>query len=297
MAPRFEIVISAENVPYMAWQALVFRHSCVTKLGLEPIVMVHGDEERLIAPFEQLVADGGRVQRARNYRLFRGFEYPPRNSPASLWHVETEADYVVLCDPDLVIVGRWDLGAYALAERAVSFDSVSYLVVGEDNGADLAQACRAHGVTLDGLRDPRLRGGIPHIVPAGIRRELARTWLECLDSFFPEHAAQAGPEVPFPWLSLASMWGIAMAARCLGCEPVLTRFCETNHRGDRGWPDRAHPDAALIHYCYGDARFDKRRVRGIEDWEALAPALAAAGTVHCEVASAIAAAGAHHGRI
>ncbi len=293
MTPRahdFDFVVSAENLPYLAWQALVLRHSCVRQLGREPIVLVHGDEPELLEPYQRLIDDGGRVQRAPNYRHLRGYEYPPRNSPASLLHVNSAADYLVLCDPDIVFVAPWD-PAPAMAPDRISFDSVSYLEPDEENRAGLERICERLGAPFEGLLDPRCHGGVPHLIPRALRPALAREWLECLDAFIPEVPAGAGATI-VSWLSLASMWSLAIAVIRLGIQPFLTHYCETNHDGGRPWPYPAHPDCPLIHYCYGDASFDKRRVQSLDDRSATSSA--PPGSVHEAVVRCIESARRHY---
>jgi hypothetical protein len=292
-APSFEIVVSAENNAYTAWQSLVFRHSLRVHTGIEPIVVVHGAlDAPLVEPYERLRADGGRVQPAANGRLHCGCDYPPRNSPLSLLWANAEADYFVLCDPDMVVTNPWPLSRHALAGDQISFDSVSYLDPSADYPA-LAVACAQRG--LDPARLAQAGGGVPHIVPAGARLSLARRWLDCLDAFFPESGApSAFRDGDSAWRSLASMWALVMAVTELELTTVITRFCATNHNGHFPWPEPDKPNAPLIHYCYGDREFNKRSLAGLGAG-LRAPATPTPGSVNARIVDHIAAASRHFG--
>src|SRR5262245_51510471 len=102
--PRFELVVSAENNAYLAWQAMLFHYSCLQHQRQAPIVVVHKDDEPLFPGFERIRAAGGIVQTAPNYRKYGGVNYPPRNTAATLRHVVSDADYVVVFDPDMIFL-------------------------------------------------------------------------------------------------------------------------------------------------------------------------------------------------
>ena len=266
--PTFDVVVSAENNPFMVWQTMLFHFSCVTHLGQVPIVVVHKDAEPLLLGFEQIARTGGIVQTAPNYRKHGGVNYPPRNTAATLRFVESNADYIVLCDPDMIFLGppRWP-GA-ALRRRKITFDRLSYL----DPDAAVHQpvlddVCRRAGVAPERLRNPVLNGGVPHVIPARLREPLSREWLEIM-ALFPNMAPwpveQAAPLCRECHIGeqkdwLATMWAIVLAMHRLGLQAIVTDWCLTNFEGGQRLP-RARPDGpTMIHYCYGDAGFDKRR--------------------------------------
>src|ERR1043166_1897240 len=163
--PSFDIVVSCENNPYMVWQAMLLHYSCVRHLRQAPIVMVHTDDPSLLDGFRKIVATGGIVQTAPNYRRRGGVHYPPRNTAASLRHVESKADYLVLCDPDMLFLAapKWPFGL--LRRRKITFDYVGYL----DPDRPIFQpmlddVCRRAGVAPERLRSPVLDGGVPHVI-------------------------------------------------------------------------------------------------------------------------------------
>src|SRR5438132_770018 len=96
--PCFQVVVSAENNTYLVWQAMLFHYSCLRYLGHAPIIVVHTDGEPLLPGFACITAAGGVVQTAPNYRRVGGVNYPPRNTAGTLRHVQTDAEYLVLCD-------------------------------------------------------------------------------------------------------------------------------------------------------------------------------------------------------
>src|SRR5690349_4623801 len=110
------------------WQAMLFHFSCVKHLGQPPVIVVHHDGEPLLGGFELIANRGGRIQAAPNYRVHQGVSYPPRNTAGSLRDVETEAEFIFLCDPDMLFLRSVDLQEYTPSEREVSFDEVPYLI-------------------------------------------------------------------------------------------------------------------------------------------------------------------------
>ena len=296
-SPSFEIVVSAENHSYNGWQALLWHHVALVWLGRAPLVVVHGEEPDLAEPYRDLIAHGGRVQRAPNYRTVNGVSYAARNTAATLLHVQTDADYLVICDPDILIAGPWPLEQYALSPNPASLDSVAYLVIDDEARTWLAPACRRAGLPLGKIRRFRAAGGVPHIVPRGLQHELGAAWLRLHDTFHPLDGPNPEQDASqLPWLSLASMWSFLMALHQLGIEPVVTRFCMTNYQGALDPREDGFPDRPLLHYCYGDATFDKRSYEADRGgrgsvWNVRAPA----GTINGLIASALRAAGEFYG--
>jgi hypothetical protein len=264
--PNYEIVVSAENNPYIAWQAMLFHYSCLKQTGRAPLVVVHGDTtQRLVVGFQTLRRHGGRIQRAPNFRLYHGIDYVPRNTPGTLRCVESEADYLVLCDADMIFLGPARFGRHRLAEDQISLDRLSYMAVNRESRPYLAPACKRAGVSLRRLARDDFGGGVPHIVPVSLQSALSREWLRSIEFFFPNcPAARAGNSSrrrpKLFWI--ASMWALILAIHRLGLRPIMTQFAVTNFGGDRVAPPPSGDDLFLIHYGYGDSVFDKRKFFG-----------------------------------
>jgi hypothetical protein len=271
--PRYQVVASVENNPYMVWQAMLFHASCVRHLGQSPIIVVHMDDGDLLSGYRQIEASGGCVQIAPTYRRVNGVNYPPRNTAASLRHVDTDADAIVLCDPDMVFLQPIDWDSLGLSDRQVNFDRVGYL---DANVARYQPAvdnvCIAAGIDPSTLRNPNYNGGVPHVIPMRHRRELSDSWLELME-LFPD-LPPCGPEDPGArprechigpqkdWL--CTMWALAMSVERLGLEPVLTDLCITTQDGERPLPALEPTGPFLIHYCYDSAGFRKHQFDTLE---------------------------------
>jgi hypothetical protein len=261
-----DIVVSTENNHYMVWQAMLFHASCVRHLGRPPIVMVHTDGQPLLRGFERIREAGGRVQTAPDYRRIRGVNYPPRNTAATLRHVHTDADYLVICDPDMVFLQPLPWQELSLAEHQLSFDFVGYLdanVPAYQPAVD--DVCRRAGIDPQRIRDPRTNGGVPHVIPARLKQPLSDLWLEMME-LFPDvppaplddpgakpRGCHIGPQKDW----LCTMWALIMAAEKLSLEPVSTRLCITTQDGSRPLPPVTASGPCLIHYCYQDPGFHK----------------------------------------
>lgn len=264
--PRHEIVVSAENNHYLVWQAMLFHFSCLKSLGRPPIVMVHKGDEPLLPGFERIRETGGRVQTAPNYRNLHGVHYPPRNTSGSLRHVETDAEFLVLCDPDMLFLQPLPFDELTLTDRQISFDFVGYL----DPDADVYQpvlddVCRRAGIAPERLRWPVANGGIPHVIPSAWQKPLSDEWLELIE-LFPTITNSTGQEGGVPhkdWL--ATMWAVVMALYRLNLEPVMTKLCLTNCYENTLLPPLDASGPKLLHYCYGGPGFDKRRFSSPSD--------------------------------
>lgn len=255
--PRHEIVVSTENNHYMVWQAMLFHFSCVTHLGRPPIVMVHKGDEPLLPGFVRIRAAGGNVQVAPSYRNLNGSSYPPRNTAGSLKHVETDADYILLCDPDMLFLQPLPFDELTLSNQQISFDFCGYLQ--PDSAVyqpTLDNVCRRAGLDPARLRQPVVDGGVPHIIPACWQRPLSETWFELME-LFPTTGREEGGEPRKDWL--ATMWALVMAMHRLKLEPVMTRLCVTNCYEDRPLPPPDDGGPKVLHYCYGGPGFDKRK--------------------------------------
>lgn len=264
--PKYEIVVSAENNHYLVWQAMLFHCSCLKYVGQAPIVMVHKGDEPLLPGFERIRETGGRVQTAPNYRDRHGVRYPPRNTAGSLRHVEANAEFLVLCDPDMLFLQPSPFDDLALTDRQITFDFVGYLEPdAEEYQPALDDVCRRAGVDPTRLRRPVVNGGVPHLIPTAWQKPLSDEWLSLIE-LFPTISRSAGQDEDMPckdWL--ATMWAAVMAVHRLGLEPVMTRFCATNCNEAARLPPRDASGPKLLHYCYGGPGFDKRRFSDPED--------------------------------
>ena len=272
--PRHEFVCSTENNPYMVWQAMLFHASCLRVTGQAPIVVVHTNGQPLLKGFEKIRAAGGRIQTAPDYRQIGGVNYPPRNTAASLRHVQVDAaDYVVLCDPDMVFLQPFPWPNLTLADHQISFDFVGYL----DAQFDVYQpavddVCRTAGLDPLQIRKPQYNGGVPHVIPIGLQRPLSDLWLDLMETF--PNVPPCSPEIPGArprgcssgpqkdWLT--TMWALVMASERLNLEPVLTRLCCTTQDGNRPLPAIESSGPCLIHYCYEAPGFGKHQYDTLE---------------------------------
>lgn len=254
--PRHEIVVCTENNHYLVWQTMLFHFSCVTHLGRAPIVMVHQQGEPLLPGFERIRDTGGRLQLAPSYSNSHGVYYPPRNTAGSLKHVETDADYIVLCDSDMLFLQPLSFDELTLSDRQMSFDFVGYLQPDvPEYQPTLDNVCRQAGLDPRRLRQPVVDGGVPHVIPTRWQGPLSESWLELMELFPADSTADSG-EASKTWLT--AMWALVMAMHRLELEPVTTRLCLSNHLEDQPLPPLGPAGPKMLHYCYGAERFNKR---------------------------------------
>jgi hypothetical protein len=264
---RFALVVSAENHPYLVWQAMLFHYSCMTRTGSPPVIVVHKGDEPLLEGFSRIAERGGIIQTAPNYRWAEGVHYPPRNTAATLLHVETDAEYIVLCDPDMIFISPQPLVEHQLEDDQVSFDRLTYLdPQREQFPAMLAHVCPRVGVSEEILHARPINGGVPHIVPRSLARPLAREWLEVMRSFpreIGEHVVKDNiPEIN--WMS--TMWAVVLAVHRLNLRPVMTGFCETNWNDHRPLAEVVAAGYSMIHYCYPEPGFNKHLRDQPDNW-------------------------------
>ncbi len=263
---RFDVVVSAENNCFLVWQAMLFHYSCLHYQGQAPIVVVHKNHEPLLPGFERIRAADGIVQTAPNYRRQGGVNYPPRNTAATLRHVVSEADFVILCDADMIFTRPLPLDEVALSGRQITFDRVSYLDPDRaEHQPALDQTCRRAGVEAARLRAQPMNGGVPHVVPKGLKQLLSDEWLACLELFptlepwTPTEAVAASRECHIgpqkSWLAI--MWALVLAVHRLELEPVVTDWCTSNYQGNQPLPGENASASRMVHYCYADHGFNK----------------------------------------
>lgn len=272
-----ELVVSAENNPYLAWQALLLHASCVRRGLPAPIVVVHG-EGPLVPGFDHLGRCGGRLQRAPSYRVG---DYAPRNTAGTLECVQTDAPFVVILDADLIFL---DGPVWPQPEGGEAVSNLTaYLQPDDGNREPLEAACRALGLQADTLAYG-IHGGTPYLVRTEIARELAQEWLRCID------VLRSGPGSD-GFRYLASMWGFVLATVRLGLRESLVDICTWNLDGSYPFTFTGGP-ASLLHYCYGDAMFQKHQYAGHEAVAAAVWSLppidgdSAAATIRAEIAAA-----------
>ncbi|MGH7509247.1 MAG: hypothetical protein ACREMZ_07225 [Gemmatimonadales bacterium] len=242
-APRrpggsFQVVVSAEASPYMAWQAKLAHYSCVTRLDHAPLVVVHHRDSRQLQDFNDIAAAGGWVLRVPSYRITnRGFDYVPRNCAGTLLEaarvVDPRIEWLILCDPDVVFARRPRFG------RTLAAAQCGYLDYSEP---PVREAMRRLGLAPDAISpsDIELCCGIPYVIPRMLAEPLARSWLEAVDAFVPPR-----------WEDLMYAFGIAV--RMLDLRLRRTRMADTNYVPD------APVRAPVLHYCYDTQLWTKRR--------------------------------------
>lgn len=270
--PSFEIVAAAENNNFFLWQALLFHYSCLTYQRQAPIIVVHArDEEELLPGFEHIIRTGGRVQRAPNWRVIDGINYPPRNTISTLKHVQTTADYIVLCDADMLFRRPFDFSSLPIDEDVMTFDRVFYMNPRlSDYQPFLTDACRAANVPIEWFDQFDLVGGVPHVIPRCRQQQVADEWLHCI-SYFPTQAPCRVEEAGALsrgvhqgtqqwWLSI--MWAAFLMTQRLNLQPQITDFCLLNLKGEELLPDAEIEGPAMIHYCYPGPGFNKHLYDG-----------------------------------
>ena len=254
--PDFEIVASTENTPYLLWQALLFHASCVQTQGVAPTVVVHGDGP-LLPGFRALGELGSRIVRAPSYRMSDGVEYTCRNTAGSLLEVKHDRPWTLMCDPDFLFLEPLPKKAESLCDgRPVSWDFVSYMQVGDFNRRWLMDACVEHGVDPARVNEVTAGGVVPNFVKKSIHDDFAPRWVSAVDALV--RVGRRNGEVP--WVTIA--WGFALAAWEMDLDLSLTQLTQTSYGGS-GAPESALK-LPILHYCYGDEIFDKRRHRAAE---------------------------------
>jgi hypothetical protein len=234
----------------------LFHASCVQTQGVAPSIVVHGDGP-LLPGFRALAELGARVIPAPSYRVSDRVEYTCRNTAGTLVEVEHERPWTLVCDPDFLFLEPLPKKAQSMCDGcAVSWDFVSYMQVGDFNRRWLADGCVERGANPSCVDKVKAGGVVPNFVRRDIHRDFAPRWLAAVDSLVK--LAQANGEVP--WVTIA--WAFGLAAWEMELELALTRLTDTTHGGATA------PESSLkvpiLHYCYGDQSFDKRRHRGAD---------------------------------
>jgi hypothetical protein len=233
------VVISAESNAYMAWQAKLAHYSCLSRLGQAPLIVVHEGNGQGISDWRDINSSGGVVLSAPSYKLTRGgWNYACRNAAGTLLEaarvVGPEVHSLLLCDPDMVFVWRLRPGLN-LAGAACGYMDYSE--------APVRAAMRKLGVTLPRgvpVNGGSLCCGTPYLIPRECAAELALAWLEAIDAFDRPR-----------WED--NMYAFGLAAIMLGLRLRRISMADTNY-----YPE-APVRASVVHYCYDNDLWSKRR--------------------------------------
>ena len=267
-ARRYRIVVSAENSPYLAWQAKLFYFSCVSRLNHSPLIIVHDCGSRWRRDFQELADAGAMVSRVPSYRITStGDDYLPRNTPGTLLHAaelcSAKDEYIVLCDPDMIFVRRPDFSSSLSGEY---YGYVNY------ERKPVRRAAKQIGIRLEMLdrQKEELCCGVPYVIPVTAAKPLAEAWLQAIDAISRRQ-----------WEDQMRAFGLAVVK--LGLRLTLTHMMNHNY-----WPN-AVVDRDVIHYCYGDKMWNKRSFfttrQARKVWSPAAPA--EEGTILAELLSQI----------
>lgn len=277
---KHRLIVSAENNPYLAWQCKLFYFSCVSRLKRQPIVIVHETSDDWAPGFYELAKAGCAVYCAPNYRTFGGGDnLPGRNHAGSMIKAaevcSEQAEFIVLCDPDLIFVTPIDFLDRLSAEYSSFMDyDLPYV----------EEARLQFGIQRQELDEQkaRLTVAVPYVVPTTIAAEFGHTWLQAIDAFprreaNPENASTSNN--PTPKRRHVVMYGFGLAVLKLGLDVEVTHFVDHNF-----WPYEP-ARAPIIHYAYGDERWTKRAYFTEEQARAVwhPKAKAAEGTILNEI--------------
>jgi hypothetical protein len=223
----------------MAWQAKLAHYSCLTRLRQAPLVVVHEGDGEAREVFLEIERAGGDVLTAPSYRVTAsGSDYAPRNTAGTLLEaarvVSSSVEYLVLCDADVVFIRPLPVrGSMAAA-------ACGYMDYAEP---PVRAAMRRLGIaprTLLARHGGSLRCGIPYIIPRGFATSLALAWLEAIDAF------------PRPrWEDVMYAFGLAVVMLKVPLRRLS--LANTNYYAD------APVRAPVVHYCYDNALWSKRR--------------------------------------
>lgn len=262
----FQVVVSAENNQYMAWQTQLFCFSALTRLGKHPIIVVHDTGLPLRKEFILLQRCGFRLIQAPSFNTLHGQRYPPRNEIGSLLTFASSPlagrESILFCEPDMLFVGPYPLG------DTVSGEFYRYIQYEDKH---IVRAARKIGLA-DAIKDLNTTSkiGVPYALPGRDLVRIASRWVEVLDAF----------EIP-QWIDI--MYAFGFALRLEGIEPRTMRLMNDNLNQRRQLTGR------MIHYCYGDSTWSKRSFvekNPLAQWDWSLPR-AKAGTILQEISTQI----------
>jgi len=285
-ASEFDVVISTSNNYYCVWQAMLFHYSCVKHLGVAATVLVHTDQADLIPEFRLLESFGCRVQHAPDYPRLMGFGNLSCNTLGTLKCVESDADYIMLCDPDMLFVNSIDFSAVKPAGNEITFDRIYYLYV-DGSREHLEEPAKKLGIDLARYEASPVSGGVPHIIAKSLVDRLADEWIYCMQQFNADE------------LYISSMWSLVFAAERLKIAPKMTELCMLNSDGDEPGkvPLSTTDKFCMVHYLYGekDQKFTKRHFRNKQEFNSVWSSTAPSGTINQLVCDHLNEAGAYYG--
>ena len=266
-ARRYRIVVSAENSPYLAWQAKLFHFSCVSRLSRSPIVIVHDCGSKWRRDFQELADAGAIVSRAPTYRITsNGDDYLCRNIPGSLLHAaelcSARDEFIVFCDPDMIFVRQPNFSRNLSGEY---YGQMKY------DQKQVRRTARKIGISLEMLdrQKEELCCGVPYVIPVTAAKRFADAWLQAIDAFSPQE-----------WEDQMYAFGLAVVK--VGLRITLTDMMNHNY-----WPN-AVVNRDVIHYCYGDKTWNKRNYfTARQARKVWSPAAAQQGTILAELFSQI----------
>ena len=237
MTTAHQIVVSAENNPYIAWQCKLFYFSCVTRMNHQPVVIVHDWGEKWHPDFYELAKAGCAIYSAPNYRLdCDGNDYACRNHPGSLRRTaelfRDQDIFIVLCDPDMVFVRQVEFPETLAGEFS------SFMDYDRDFVSDVLPKIGLMRNTVDAQKDS-LCVSVPYVIPAKIASELGDRWMSTIELFNPRR-----------WEDVMYAFGLSVLK--MGLRLEVTHLVDHNY-----WPE-ATLQAPMIHYAYGDERWNKR---------------------------------------
>jgi len=237
MTVAHQIVVSAENNPYIAWQCKLFYYSCVTRMNHQPVIIVHDTGDDWHRDFYELAKAGCAIYSAPNYRFDRaGNDYACRNHPGSLLRAaelfHDREIFIVLCDPDMIFVRPFEFPK-ALAGEFSSFMDYDRDFVNE--------VLPKLGMTREALEQQKdsLCVSVPYVIPSKIARELGEAWMSTIELFSQRR-----------WEDV--MYAFGLSAINTGSPVEVTHLVDHNY-----WPEEIL-GAPMIHYAYGDERWNKR---------------------------------------
>ena len=238
MAADYGIVVSAENSPYVAWQTQLFCFSALTRLSARPTVVVHRSAAPLLSEFEIVRSWGCPVVEAPQFRNHPLGEYPPRNELGTLLAIaclpQFKLGQILFCEPDMLFVRRPDYAGELCAEH------YGYLDYTENRIRHAARKLGVEDLVEELNRTSPI--GVPYLLPACELRRLAYRWIDALDSF-----------EELRWIDIMYAFGLALAAE--GLTATVTHFMVDNR------DQLKKLDRSIVHYCYGDWRWDKKAFR------------------------------------
>jgi len=237
MTGTHQIVVSAENNAYTAWQCKLFYYSCVTRLKHQPIIIVHDSGNDLHRDFTDLAKAGCAIHQAPGYRFQgRGDDYACRNTPGTLMHagrmLAGRDTLLVLCDSDMIFTGPVEF------PQVLSGEFSSFVNYDRDFVSEAMTRLEIERPALEREKDS-LRCCVPHVVPLALAQDLGATWLQAIDAFIPRR-----------WEDVMYAFGLSVLK--LGLKLHLSHLVDHNF-----WPDH-EAKAPIIHYAYGDERWTKR---------------------------------------